>query len=418
MQIDYKNALLNLLSQDANFQTNKKLIQVLGKDVADLISYLLDQYIFHQRNGTLQEDDSFYCSNFDIYLYSGMRMETIIQAKKNGIQQEIFSTFEKGIPKTTYYHLNYKKIFEMSCNPKTIKELAYERALRDGHYLEIEKDSVNVATLEKWTFKDLRLYCKKEKISYTGKDTKGILVEKILKIKAPENIREVQETLVNEITLTSEQENCSLSKNGESSNLVNEITLTSEQKNCSQVSKKVFPNNILNNNILNNHDHEDDFLEIDFEKILKSLGVNFTTTNRNSINNLLQKMKPYEVEKYLRELHQSILNSPGIKNVEALFSTKLKKQECQVIPTSKATIPVFEKKGTPKHYTKADIKNFLLQCNVVEQRRLFDLAKKELQKECGESNAKEILDYIDDDFLGEMSLTQLKRAWIKILFTS
>lgn len=402
MEIDYKNVVLNLMSQEANFQTNKKLIQLLGKDLADLTSYLLDQYSYHDRNETLQEDSSFFCSNFDIYLFSGMKMETIIQSKKRGIEQQIFKTVEKGIPKATYYYLNFKKIFELVSTKKTVMELAYERALKEGYLPETTEEKLSVSVLEKWSFKDLRLFCKKEKISYTGKDRKEMLIQKILEKKCPEN-------LVNEIPFTSEQKNCSLWKNGESSDLVNGISLTSEQKNCSQVSKKVVTNQELINQELNktittraieNSSSHYSFLDLNKYPLL-----NLPT--KKNIEKNISYLTEEEFQKIYNATSEYIKNKKGKDfNFNAILYQGLK-QEWSFIEKKKNST-----------YTREDIKNELAKYNILHQRSLFEKVKEEFLKVISKEDAECVFNVIEDDITGFTSLTHLHKEWVKVLFIS
>lgn len=176
MQIDYKHALLNLLSQDANFQTNKKLIQILGKNLADFLTYLLEE-------SKIQKKKEFPSTNFDICLFAGMKLGTISQCKKLGEKMELFELKEKDFPKITYYILNYKKIYELLSTPKSIKELAYERMLREASFSEAKEVNINRDSLKTLGFRKLRIFCKKEGISYSGNDTKEDLIQKILENK-------------------------------------------------------------------------------------------------------------------------------------------------------------------------------------------------------------------------------------------
>lgn len=401
MEIDYKNVVLNLMSQEANFQTNKKLIQLLGKDLADLTSYLLDQYSYHDRNETLQEDSSFFCSNFDIYLYSGMKMDTIIQSKKKGIEQQIFKTVEKGIPKATYYFLNFKKIFELVSTKKTVMELAYERALKEGYLPETTEEKLSVSVLEKWSFKDLRLFCKKEKISYTGKDRKEMLIQKILGNKCPEN-------LVNEIPFTSEQKNCSLWKNGESSDLVNGISLTSEQKNCSQVSKKVVTNQELINQELKtittrtieNSSSHYSFLDLNKYPLLN------LPTKKNIEKNIFD-LTEEEFQKIYNATSEYIKNKKGKDfNFNAILYQGLKQEWS------------FTEKKKSSTYTKEEIRKELQKYNILEQKNLFEKVKEKFSKTTTQEEAEFMFDYIGDNILNSASLTHLRRQWIEVLFPS
>lgn len=94
-------------------------------------------------------------------------------------------------------------------------------------------------------------------------------------------------------------------------------------------------------NIQKNHDnHDSDF----FENLFKEFGINYTTTNQESVKKLLTKMTHEEVVRYLKETYKSISKTAAVKNIAALFTMKIKKGERQVtktsIPKALATDPV------------------------------------------------------------------------------
>lgn len=427
--IDAETIVLNTFGEEAHFVLNSVLLYTYGLEQSFFLTYLMGQYKYHKKEEKLRNDKSFYLTNQKISLYTTISEYKIQNLKKFAIETNLIRVTQEGMPSKTYYYLNFDKILEVAMTNKTLSELAYLYAYE--YNLTEEKTEFDIPLnniedidlLKKETVKFLRLFCKQKGISYTGKDKKKDLIQKIIGHKNP-NLLNSEKLLEDPFFSVDEKFDHQLMKNSTTSRCEiqplpknEELSLHSSSKIQPLVDEKTVTNQDINKqDINNNHDHEErDFLEIDFEKILHSLGVNFTSTNRESINSLLQKMKPHEVEKYLRQLHQSILESPNIKNVEALFSTKLKRQECQVISDSRITSTKVEKKGTPKHYTKADIKNYLLKCNVVEQKRLFELAKKEFFRKYPEDNGW-LLEYIDDDFLGEPSLIHLQREWIKVLF--
>ena len=182
------------------------------------------------------------------------------------------------------------------------------------------------------------------------------------------------------------------------------------------VDEKTDTNQDINQEQKKNHDHEEHDLELDFEKIFHELGVNYTKTNKESIEKLLQKMKSYEVERYIRELYQNIKENPDVKDINALFSAKIQRQECQI------NTPRKEKVETSKHevkktYTREDIKKELQKYNILEQKNIFEKVKEEFSKVTTEEEAKFLFDYIGDDILNSTSLTHLRRQWIEVLFT-
>ncbi|MBR8701304.1 hypothetical protein IX314_001111 [Fusobacterium sp. DD26] len=100
-------------------------------------------------------------------------------------------------------------------------------------------------------------------------------------------------------------------------------------------------NNITNNTINKNHDHEEHDLDI-FEKLFKEeFNINFTLTNQKAIKKLLLKQSEQKVIDYLVELYSNLKSTPGVKNIAALFSSKLKKGERQI--TKKEREKILEK---------------------------------------------------------------------------
>ncbi|KYM42212.1 hypothetical protein [Fusobacterium necrophorum] len=178
-------------------------------------------------------------------------------------------------------------------------------------------------------------------------------------------------------------------------------------------------NNNKRENKKKNHDHDEHELDFHFEKIFHELGVNYTKTNRESIVKLLQKMKPYEVERYIRELHKNLKENPSVKDINALFSVKIQRQECQINTPKKEEEEKTSKAEVKKaSYTREDIKNELAKYNVLHQRSLFEKVKEGFLKVTSKEDAECVFNMIEDDITGFTSLTQLKREWIKVLFQS
>ncbi|EIJ71936.1 hypothetical protein HMPREF1049_0113 [Fusobacterium necrophorum subsp. funduliforme ATCC 51357] len=168
-----------------------------------------------------------------------------------------------------------------------------------------------------------------------------------------------------------------------------------------------------------NHDHEEHDLELDFEKIFHELGVNYTKMNQESIERLLQKMKPYEVEHYIRELYKNIKENPDVKNVNALFSAKIQRQECQINTVKKEELKKIETiENHKKNYTKEEIRKELQKYNILEQKNLFKKVKEKFSKTTTQEEAEFMFNYIGDNILNSASLTHLRRQWIEVLFPS
>ena len=91
-------------------------------------------------------------------------------------------------------------------------------------------------------------------------------------------------------------------------------------------------------NIQKNHDNHDSELD-SFEKLFKEFGINYTTTNQNSVKVLLTKMTHDEVVRYLKETYEAITKTSSVKNVAALFSMKIKKGERQLDKETPTKLP-------------------------------------------------------------------------------
>ena len=126
MKIDSKSFVLNTLSQDASWITNKKIFFTLGHQLTQLLVYLIDQYKYFEANNALRKDGSFYISNIDLQVYNTMNENQIQTLKKKGVEEGIFKISLEGIPVKSYYYLNFDKIAEIGATDKTNNELALE----------------------------------------------------------------------------------------------------------------------------------------------------------------------------------------------------------------------------------------------------------------------------------------------------
>ena len=330
MKLDSKNLVLNLLGTDANIQINKKILLTLKLEEAFFLSYLIDQYKYFEREGKLREDGSFYTSNMDIALYTTFNNSQITRVKKAGLEKDLFRISLEDSRTKSYYYLNFDKILEMIGTEKSNMELAYKSRF-DSEKINIEINNLeDIENLKKFTFNELRFYCKENKIKYSGNDKKDNLIKKIIENKNPNLITKNHFSTVNDTSFTSEQKNRSLTKNGKLEDGVSDISLTVSEKsitNQEQINQE--------QNTCHVHENEKSKREkdIEIEKIFHELGINYTDTNEASCLLILNEFDGNKIllEKYLRNIHKQLERLTNIKNLAALFSKKLKEIDYSLV---------------------------------------------------------------------------------------
>ena len=326
MKLDSKNLVLNLLGTDANIQINKKVLLTLKLEEAFFLSYLIDQYKYFEREGKLRQDGSFYTSNMDIALYTTFNNSQIARVKKAGLEKQLFRISLEDSRTKSYYYLNFDKILEMIGTEKSNMELAYKSRF-DSEKIEIEVNNVeDIDNFKKFTFNELRFYCKENKIKYSGNDKKGDLIKKIIEFKNPELLEKAHFSAVNDISFTSEQKNRSLTKNVKLEDGVSDISLT--------VSEKFITNQEQINQEQNTcHVHEKNKKDEKIENIFHELGINYTDTNEASCLLILNEFEGNKIllEKYLLIIYKQLERLTNIKNLAALFSKKLKEIDYSLI---------------------------------------------------------------------------------------
>ena len=326
MKLDSKNLVLNLLGTDANIQINKKILLTLKLEEAFFLSYLIDQYKYFEREGKLREDGSFYTSNMDIALYTTFNNSQIARVKKSGVEKGLFKISLEDSRTKSYYYLNFDKILEMIGTEKSNMELAYKSRF-DSEKIDLEINNLeDIENLKKFTFNELRFYCKENKIKYSGNDKKDNLIKKIIENKNPNLISKAHFSTVNDISFTSEQKNRSLTKNGKLEDGVSDISLT--------VSEKFITNQEQINQEQNTcHVHEKNKKDEKIESIFHELGINYTDTNEASCLLILNEFEGNKIllEKYLLIIHKQLERLTNIKNLAALFSKKLKEIDYSLI---------------------------------------------------------------------------------------
>ena len=346
MKIDSKSFVLNTLSQDASWITNKKIFFTLGHQLTQILVYLIDQYKYFEANNALRKDGSFYISNIDLQVYNTMNENQIQTLKKKGVEEGIFKISLEGIPVKSYYYLNFDKIAEIGATDKTNNELALEYFKKTtGVDIELQvNNEEDILNLNKLSYKELRFYCKRNNITYTGKHkTKNSLIELILEKQCPELLKADFST-VDDISSTSGQKNihCGIS--------VDEKISTSGQKNthCEEIVsseiqwtenrplvEEISAHNQEQINQEQNtcHVHEKNKKDEKIESIFHELGINYTDTNEASCLLILNEFEDNKIllEKYLLIIHKQLEKLTNIKNLAALFSKKLKEIDYSLI---------------------------------------------------------------------------------------
>ena len=326
MKLDSKNLVLNLLGTDANIQINKKILLTLKLEEAFFLSYLIDQYKYFEREGKLREDGSFYTSNMDIALYTTFNNSQIARVKKSGVEKGLFKISLEDSRTKSYYYLNFDKILEMIGTEKSNMELAYKSRF-DSEKIDLEINNLeDIENLKKFTFNELRFYCKENKIKYSGNDKKGDLIKKIIEFKNPELLEKAHFPAVNDISFTSEQKNRSLTKNGKLEDGVSDISLTVSEKSITNQEQ-------INQEQNTCHVHEKNKKDEKIESIFHELGINYTDTNEASCLLILNEFEDNKIllEKYLLIIHKQLEKLTNIKNLAALFSKKLKEIDYSLI---------------------------------------------------------------------------------------
>lgn len=380
MNINYENLLYSTLSQEANLFVNKKILAQVGLNLAAFISFLIDKGRYHKSNDELTEDGYFFATNEDIHLFTGIPRTSITKLKKQGQELGLFSTkkLENSFKSATHYKLNFEKILTILSVDKSVLELAYERALPEN---ENKIENFSESTLIKFSCRELRLVCKKSEIPYSGKDNKMDLINKILD-KTLENKGLNKWT---EKASTSGQENnplkISSQVDGKTVHQWTEKVSIGGQENCHKKNQ-----NQKNQNQKNQISKDVDSLNI-FEKLFEEFNITFTKTNQTSVKKLLKTMKEQDVIQYLRETYENIKETPNVKSIARLFSSKIAKGERQVI-SKKINTEI--KNEVEKEATKKTSKQSILNLqNTIEE--------KNIEVSFSFEEEKEILEKIKED---------------------
>ena len=396
MKLNSKNLVLNLLGTDANIQINKKILLILKLEEAFFLSYLIDQYKYFEREGKLREDGSFYTSNMDIALYTTFNNSQIARVKKAGLEKNLFRISLEDSRTKSYYYLNFDKILEMIGTEKSNMELAYKSRF-DSEKIDVEINNLeDIENLKKFTFNELRFYCKVNKIKYSGNDKKDNLIKKIIENKNPNLFEKAHFSTVNDISFTSEQKNRSLTKNGKLKDGVSDISLTVSEKsitNQEQINQE--------QNTCHVHENGKNKKDKEIEKLFHEFGINYTDTNEASCLLILNEFDGNKIllEKYLRNIHKQLERLTNIKNLAALFSKKLKEIDYSLINQIKnknkneleriqkdEEIIISEKKIRENTEKQNKFVDEFLKLDKNTQENIIDLAEQNYLKENSEIN--------------------------------
>ena len=361
--------IYDLLTQDSYFILNRKLNSYCGLVLGAFIVFLLDKEKYHKYNGELTQDGYFYATDMDIMLMTGLTSSQVSKLKNTAVEKELIFIKREGIPLKTYYKINLQKINDIMNLNKSAMELSYERIIFENKEQEDISNLLNVseATLSNLTFKDLRFICKKFKVSYSGKNTKLEIVEKILEGK--EKLLQGKTPTQNVIPVNPKSEVSSVQD-------LKNITFKNLRIMCKKLNisysgkdtKDVLINKIADfKGFLKEEPKEEDaivpeiiFNEKDFEELFKEFDISYTYKNQLAVKKLRKKMSDNDVYLYLKETYENIKATPEVKNIGALFSSKIAKGERQIISKSTSKEKkTEEKKSEAKKTSKNLIKEVI-----------------------------------------------------------
>lgn len=330
MEINSKNLVLNILGSESSIMINKKLWLKLGLEQVALLSFLIDQYKYFSYKESLSVFNGFYTSDMNLSMYTRMSLSKVRKIKKELIEKKLISIRIFGMPTKTEYIINFDKILEILSSDENQEDLAYINFSEEL----ANKDEINLEELNMWRKNSLRLYCKKNRISYNGNDNKEVLINKILEFN---NILQCS----NNLSTSVQNSQCSKNMN------------TSAQKNWTLVSTKhehIIHNNIihtkhtnrvegenqilsLENNVRDKKESED-FSVSNFEisNFLKEKSLNKNNKMIQAINNLIDNFEDNSlIISYLSKTYEKyIANKLHIKNKTAYFITVLENLDNEI----------------------------------------------------------------------------------------
>lgn len=349
---DKNERIYDLLTQDSFFILNRKLNSCIGLVLGAFLVFLLDKEKYHKYNNELTKDGYFYATDMDIMLMTGLTSSQVSKLKKEAEEKEFVSVKKEGIPLKTYYKVNLQKINDILNLNKSAIELSYQR-ITEEDIPNLLNVSENI--LINLSFRDLRFICKKFRVKYYGTNTKQQMIENILEAKEKMASGETEtedkqnKKVSNEILSIQDLRNLTF-KNLRSICKENNITYTGQDTKSILVNKiadfKGFielesdeePTKPETSSVA-----ETENIDIDFKKIFDDFDIAYTFKNQEAIKKLRKSMSDKDIKDYLTETYNNIKATPGVKNIGALFTAKIFKGERQILTIKKETKQIANK---------------------------------------------------------------------------
>ena len=349
---DKNERIYDLLTQDSFFILNRKLNSCIGLILSAFLVFLLDKEKYHKYNNELTKDGFFYATDMDIMLMTGLTSSQVSKLKKEAEEKEFVSVKKEGIPLKTYYKVNLQKINDILNLNKSAIELSYQR-ITEEDIPNLLNVSENI--LINLSFRDLRFICKKFRVKYYGTNTKQQMIENILEAKekmasGETEIEDKQNKKVsNEVLSIQDLRNLTF-KNLRSICKENNITYTGQDTKSILVNKiadfKGFIELEADEELTKpeiSSVAETENIDIDFKKIFDDFDIAYTFKNQEAIKKLRKSMSDKDIKDYLTETYNNIKATPGVKNIGALFTAKIFKGERQILTVKKETKQIANK---------------------------------------------------------------------------
>lgn len=106
------NSLLQLISVDDHILVSKTLAKRLSLNESIILGELITEYLYHESNNMLTEDDYFYCPVEN--LEQNVFLNEFFQRKaiKHLCEEGLITVEKRGMPAKRYIHLNTDRIEE------------------------------------------------------------------------------------------------------------------------------------------------------------------------------------------------------------------------------------------------------------------------------------------------------------------
>lgn len=106
------NSLLQLISVDDHIIVSKTLAKRLSLNESIILGELITEYLYHESNNMLTEDDYFYCTVEN--LEQNVFLNEFFQRKaiKHLCEEGLITVEKRGMPAKRYIHLNTDRIEE------------------------------------------------------------------------------------------------------------------------------------------------------------------------------------------------------------------------------------------------------------------------------------------------------------------